>query len=80
MSANHSDKQIQLSLTADEAVVLFEFVRRFSELDTLTIADQAEERVLWNVCCIFEKGLLASLEGNWTDLLKQARNRLRDQD
>lgn len=71
-------KDVHISLTADEAVVLFEFVRRFSDSDKLTIIDQAEQRVLWNLCCILERGALAPLAGNWTDLLQQARDRLRD--
>jgi len=77
MSADPST-DVQISLTADEAVVLFEFVRRFSDLDELTIVDQAEQRALWNLCCIFERGALAHLEGDWPDLLQQARDELRD--
>jgi hypothetical protein len=70
---------VQISLTADESVVLFEFVRRFSDSDDLTIVDQAEQRALWNLCCILERGALAPLEGDWPDLLQQARERLRDE-
>jgi hypothetical protein len=69
---------VQIPLTADEAVVLFEFVRRFSDSNVLTIVDQAEQRALWNLCCIFERGPLGSIEGDWPDLLRQARDRLRD--
>jgi len=70
---------VQISLTADEAVVLFEFVRRYSDLDDLTIVDQAEQRALWNLCCVLERGALAPLAGDWPDLLQQARDRLRDE-
>lgn len=70
---------VQISLTADEAIVLFEFVRRYADLDKLTIVDQAEQRALWNLCCVFERGILAPLEGDWADLLQQARDRLRDE-
>lgn len=78
MTADHP-KDVQISLTADEAVVLFEFVRRFSDSDELTIVDQAEQRALWNLCCILERGALAPLVGDWADLLQQARDRLRDE-
>lgn len=78
MRADHPT-DVQISLTADEAVVLFEFVRRFSDLDDLTIVDQAEQRALWNLCCILERGALAPLSGDWKDLLRQARDRLRDE-
>lgn len=70
---------IQISLTVDEAVVLFEFVRRFSDSDSLEIVDQAEQRALWNLCCVFERGALSSLEDDWPVLLQQARDRLRDE-
>ena len=75
-----TDHTIQISLTADEAVVLFEIVRRFSDTDLLTIVDQAERRALWNLCCIFERGALSSFAGEWPDLLRQARDRLRDEE
>lgn len=74
------DTPVQITLTADEAVVLFEFVRRFSDSDVLSIVDQAEQRVLWNLCCIFERGALSSIEGDWPELLHQARNRLRNKE
>lgn len=75
----NSSADVQISLTADEAVVLFEFVRRFSDLNELTIVNQAEERALWNLCCLLEKGSLGPLSGKWPDLLQQARDRLRDE-
>ena len=74
------DIAVEISLTADEAVVLFEFVRRFSDSDQLTIVDQSEQRALWNLCCVFERGALSSIEGDWPELLQQARSRLRDED
>jgi len=78
MTTNPSPS-VQISLTADEAVVLFEFVRRFSDSDVLSIVDRAEQRALWNLCCIFERGALAEIEGDWPDLLHHARDRLRDE-
>lgn len=71
---------IQISLTADEAVVLFEFLRRYSDQNDLTIVDQAEQRALWNLCCVLERGALAPLAGDWPDLLQHARVRLRDEE
>ena len=48
---------VAVQLTPDEALVLFEFLQRFSETDALSIQDQAEKRVLWNECCSLEKFL-----------------------
>ena len=46
---------MDLDLTNDEVVVLWEFLRRYSQQDTLVIQDQAEQRALWNMECILEK-------------------------
>ena len=79
MNTNPDLPEVQVSLTPDEAIVLFEFVRRYSDTGSLTIVDQAEQRALWNLCCVFERGLLAPFEGDYLDLLQQARDRLRDE-
>lgn len=70
---------VNLSLTKDEALILFEFLSRFSESDSeLTIEDQAEERVLWNLCCDLEKILVEPFQENYGELLNQAREKVRD--
>ncbi len=70
---------VNLSLTKDEALVLFEFLSRFSESDSkLTIEDQAEERVLWNLCCDLEKILGEPFQENYVELLNHARKKVRD--
>ena len=71
---------VTITLTADEAVVLFEFLSRFSDTDKLTIEDQAEERALWNLCCIFEKSLVVPFDANYREALQAARDRLRDEE
>jgi hypothetical protein len=70
---------VTITLTADEAVVLFEFLSRFSDTDKLTIEDQAEERALWNLCCVFEKCLVVPFDADYSDALQAARDRLRDE-
>lgn len=72
--------EVLLPLTFDEGVVLFEFLQRYSNTDRLVIEDQAEQRALWNLCCIFEKHFTIPLDKNYSDLLTQARDRLRDED
>ena len=75
-----SAKTVRIELTSDEALVLFEFLRRFTDSDVLATEDQAEQRVLWNLCCVLEKVLVEPFSANYPDLLAEARNRLRDQD
>lgn len=70
--------QVQITLTADEALVLFEFLQRFSETGKLEIEDQAEERVLWNLCCLLERQVFDGLPADYLTALQQARDRLRD--
>lgn len=69
-----------IEIGADEALVLFEFLQRFVESDSLTIEDQAEERVLWNLCGLLEKQLVAPFASNYHELLVSARDRLRDRE
>jgi hypothetical protein len=71
---------ISINFTKDEALVLFEFLSRFSETDKLSIEHQAEERALWNLTCIFEKELSEPFDKKYGDILSQARERLRDND
>lgn len=69
---------VRIELTGDEALVLFDFLERFSESDKLVLEDQAEQRALWNLTCILEQALAQPFAANYGDLLSQARDRLRD--
>jgi hypothetical protein len=71
--------EVQISLTADEALVLFELLWRFSDTNTLAIVDQAEQRALWNLQCVLEKQLIAPFNTDYSELLRCARERLRDE-
>jgi hypothetical protein len=73
-------KEVNITLTEDEAWVLFELTRRFSDSDKLNIEDQAEERALWNLCCIFEKTLHQESEIEYKEFIMQCRDRLRDEE
>ena len=70
---------VELKLTKDEALVLFEFLCRFSNDDALTIDDQAEERALWNLQCVLEKVIEESFSPDYRAILEAARSRLRDE-
>lgn len=68
---------VQLELTGDEALVLFEFLSRFDE-GSLAIEDQAEERVLWDLHGRLQKRLAEIFNPDYKALLAAARGRLRD--
>ena len=65
--------EVSLTLTRDEALVLFEFVSRFSDTDKLSIVDQAEERALWNLTCVLEKVLSEPFGADYEEVIRRAR-------
>jgi hypothetical protein len=75
-----TEEKVTIELSPSEALVLFEFVSRFSNDEKLEIVDRAEERVLWNVCAILEKILAEPFSRNYNDLLAKAREEVRDKD
>ncbi len=74
------EDKIKIELTKDEALVLFEFLSRFSDDEKLNIEHQAEERALWNLTCLFEKELAEPFRNDYDELLEAARKRLIDKD
>ena len=73
------NNEITITLNKDEALVLFEFLSRFNENDNKEIfQDQAEEKVLWRIEGQLEKILVEPFMPNYQDIIKEARNRIRD--
>jgi hypothetical protein len=79
MSSSPLDSEdVVLRLTKQEALVLFELLSRFSETKKLGIEDQAEERVLWDLCCDLEKKITQPLSADYATKLADARRSIRD--
>jgi len=72
--------KVTIELSPSEALVLFEFVSRFSQDGELEIMDQAEERVLWDVCSLLERALSEPFLPNYSNLLAKARDEVRDKE
>ncbi len=72
-------KEIQINLNKDEAIVLFEFLSRFSDKELLRIEDQSEKRVLWDIQCILEKTLAEPFSDKYLEVLENARKNIRDE-
>lgn len=70
---------MDLNITNDEAIVLWNLLRRYSERDLLGTEDQAEQRALWNLECVLEKMVGNLYEGEWEVALKAAYEKLRDE-
>lgn len=76
-----SNKKVNIELTNDEAVVLFEFLSRFNQSElTGSFEDQAEQRVLWNIESDLEKKLSEIFKSNYQEILKIAREKIRDKE
>ena len=71
---------ICLKLTNEEALVLFDWISRFNEDDKNVFQDQAEQRVLWDIEAMLENQLVEPLDENYNELLKSARDKVRDQE
>ena len=73
------EKKIQINLSKDEAIILFDFLSRFSNDNTLEIVNQSETRVLWNLLCDLEKILKEPFLENYKEILEKAREKVRDE-
>jgi len=74
-----ANDKVNIELTKEEAIVLFEFLSRFNENDNLSrLEDQSEQRVLWNVECILEKQLSEPFRADYQKIVKKAREVVRD--
>ena len=78
MNSDAPDEDVVIELSRAHALVLFEFLSRFSDDNKLEIRDRAEERVLWDMCCDLEKALVEPLRPDYSDLLQRARDSVRD--
>ena len=72
------NEKVILELSNDEALILFEWIKRFNEQDNQEFEDQAEERVLWNLEALLEKSLTTLFDRDYKELLNEARGRVRD--
>lgn len=67
---------VTLTLTADQALVLFDWLAREDGKGALPIEHQAEQNVLWEIEAQLEKTLVAPLQTDYEVLLAAARARL----
>ena len=68
-----TNDNVTLELSNSEAIVLFEFLSRFTNDDALKITHPAERKALWNMCALLESKLGEPLSANYHDLLSKAR-------
>ena len=71
-------KTIKITLTKAEALVLFEFLSRFSDTDKFFIEDRSEKIALWGLTNLLEKNLVEPFRKDYDLQLVQARKELND--
>jgi hypothetical protein len=70
---------VTITLEPDEALVLFDWLTRFNESPPEVFEDQAEQRVLFDLEATLESSLTEPLAANYAELLRDARERVRDE-
>lgn len=71
-------EDVTLTLSRDEAVVFFEWLRRSSSEERHRFEDRAEQRVLWNLEASLESTLVEPFRPEYGEILAAARSRVRD--
>jgi len=72
-------ENLEISLSRDEALVLFELLFRFAQEKKLSIQYEAESQVLWNVLTYLENSLHEPFGAEYEELFIQARDNLMKQ-
>jgi len=67
---------VDLQLSSDEAIVLFETLSRLCEEDNFEFLHQGEFQALCNLQCLLEKSLSEPFESDYQSRLEQALLRL----
>jgi hypothetical protein len=76
-----SDRTVRLQLTANEALVLFEWLHRVDDqVAALGIEDPAEQGVLWDMSACLERILVGPFDDNYQQLVCDARAAVRGED
>ena len=79
IEARQNNDKILLELSSEEAIVLFDWLSRFNEVETpILFKDKAEERVLWDMEAVLEKVTAITFDCDYTTLVSEAREKVRD--
>jgi hypothetical protein len=69
--------EVTVTLTSDEALVLFELLHRWEDLGEIdTLLMPGEQTALWALSGRLESILVEPFDGNYRELLDHARQRL----
>ncbi len=66
----------QIELKDFEALVLLEFLLRFSEDEKLAIEHEAEKQILYDLCAMLEREVPELLDPKYKELVSTAREKI----
>lgn len=69
-------EKIEVELSKDEALILFECLAQLDERDALPAKDQAEEKVFWTIQAQLESKLVEPFDPEYRVLVERAKARL----
>ena len=68
---------VTITLTSDEALVLFDLLHRWEDHDRVAAPEhEAEQTALWNLSALLERVLVEPFDPGYTSLVEAARRRL----
>lgn len=68
---------VTITLTSDEALVLFELLHRWEDDDRVSEPEhRGEQAALWSLSCLLEKVLVEPFDPRYEELVDAARVRL----
>lgn len=81
MEANNKNRNITITLSEDEALVLLEWLHNFNEEERpILFQDQSEERILFDLEAELEKVISGTFADDYKNILLEARERIRDKE
>ncbi len=79
MEGKNKDGFVLIKFSNEEAIVFLEWLSRFNEEEDNKFADQAEERILWDIEAVLEKNTIGILGNDYAEALSKARKTVRDE-
>ncbi len=73
-----SAERIEIILSRDEALILFELLARLDELENKPMIDEAEQKVLWNLEAKLEPLLIEIVKPDYKELVAKAKARVKN--
>lgn len=70
--------KVQIGVQKEHAIVLFEFLSRYSDTGELGIEHQSEQRVLWDLHAELERLLSEPLDPDYREIVRRARDSVHD--